>query len=126
MHLKYIKLVILRIVFILGLCNFKFSFKIPWPPPPSRPTQQNYPLTKLLPHTKKNFWPPSKYFSKTFSPPQAGGGGCMQWNIENRRFSGVWKETSGMKWINVSCQLTRKPQTYFIWNIWRCLGHFWK
>ena len=33
MHLKYIKLVILKILFILGLCNFKFSAfkKIPLP-----------------------------------------------------------------------------------------------
>ena len=33
MHLKCIKLVILKIFFILGLRNFKFSFKIPWPHP---------------------------------------------------------------------------------------------
>ena len=28
MHVNYIKLVILEILFILGLCNFKFSFKV--------------------------------------------------------------------------------------------------
>ena len=39
MHFKYIKLVILEILFILRLCNFKFSFKIPWPP-----SKNNYSL----------------------------------------------------------------------------------
>ena len=33
MHLGYIKLVILKILFILGLCNLKFSFKVLWPCP---------------------------------------------------------------------------------------------
>ena len=51
MHLKYIKLVILKILFILGLSNFKFSLKIPLPPPPS--PQQNYsPLNNTTTTTK--------------------------------------------------------------------------
>ena len=47
--LKYIKLVIPKILFILVLSSFNFYFKITWPPPP--PLQQNYP-------------PPSPTFSK--------------------------------------------------------------
>ena len=43
MHLKYIKQVILKILFMLGLCNLKFSLKIPCPP-----------LTKLLPTIQYN------------------------------------------------------------------------
>ena len=82
MHLKYIKLVILKILFILGLSNFKFSCKIPLPPPP--------PPAKLLPPQQYNHHhqnkasdlplPLSKYFSKIFNPPppkkkvQGGGG----------------------------------------------------
>ena len=56
MHLKYIKLVILKILFVLGLRNFKFSFKIPWHSP-----------TKI----KISDPPPSEYFSKIFNhqPP---------------------------------------------------------
>ena len=50
--LKYIKLVILKILFILVLCSFSFYFKITWPP------QQSYP-------------PPSKDFSEIFNPPPA-------------------------------------------------------
>ena len=53
MHLKYIKLVILKILFILGLCNFKFFFKIPCPP-----FKQNYSVSPTwnffipLPHPR--------------------------------------------------------------------------
>ena len=36
MHLKYIRLVILKRLFILGLSNFKFSFKISWPSFPTK------------------------------------------------------------------------------------------
>ena len=60
---KYIKLVIPKILFILVLCSFNFYFKITWPPPPT--------------HQNKNFWPPpSKDFSEIFNLPlpQAGGG----------------------------------------------------
>ena len=58
--LNYIKLVIPKILFILVLWNFNFYFKFMWPPP-----------TKLPPpplHQNKNFWPPSKDFSKIFTP----------------------------------------------------------
>ena len=33
--LKYIKLVIPKILFVLVLCNFNFYFNITWPPPPT-------------------------------------------------------------------------------------------
>ena len=62
--LKYIKLVISKIFFILVLCSFNFYFKITWPPP-----------NKInSPHQNKNFWPPpslpqSKDFSETLTPP---------------------------------------------------------
>ena len=55
MQLKYIKLVILKIIFILGFCNFKFSFKIPWP---LRPT----------PTKTKISDPPANSFLKIFTP----------------------------------------------------------
>ena len=78
--LKYIKLVIPKVLFILVLCSFNFYFKITWPPPP--------PPTKLPPPppTKINFsdTPPSKDFSEIFDPSSPtswrgegrGGGGC--------------------------------------------------
>ena len=47
--LKYIKLVIPKILFILVLCSSNFYFKITCPP---------------LPHQNKDFWPPS---AKTFA-----------------------------------------------------------
>ena len=58
--LKYIKLVILKILFILVLCSFSFYFKITWPP------QQSYPP------------PPAKTFLKFLTPhpphPKLEGG----------------------------------------------------
>ena len=66
--IKYIKLVIPKILFILVLYSFNFYFKITWPPPPP-PPQQNYPrplppkLTFLTPPS-----PPSKDFSEIFNP----------------------------------------------------------
>ena len=71
--LKYIKLVIPKILYILVLCSLNFYFKIMWPP---------------LPYQNKNFWPPplpSEDFSEIFTPhpSQAGGwgrGGCMPWH----------------------------------------------
>ena len=72
MSLKYIKLVIPKMLFILALCSFNFYFKIRRPPPP--PTNQ-----------KKNLSPPppppqAKTFLKflqifTPSPSQARGRG---------------------------------------------------
>ena len=73
MHLKYIKLLILKIRFILGLCNFKFSFKI-LPPPSTKNKKQNK-TRKLLPHnnttspTKKILTLPANTFLKFFTPP---------------------------------------------------------
>ena len=58
--LKYIKLVILKILFVLVLCSFNFYFKITDPPPP-----------------KQNYLTPPADFSEIFNPPsplQAGGG----------------------------------------------------
>ena len=57
MHLKYIKLVILKILFILELRNVKFSVQIPRLPPPTP-----------APPPKQNFDPSSKKFSKIFTP----------------------------------------------------------
>ena len=59
--LKYIKLVIPKILFILVLCSFNFYFKTTWPLPPNKippPSHQN-----------KNFLPTrSKNFSEIFNP----------------------------------------------------------
>ena len=70
MHLKYIKLVILKILFILGLCNFKFCFKIlrlPYlpPPRPPPPKKKNLSWTPALPRPP----PPPKI---KISDPQWG------------------------------------------------------
>ena len=66
--LKYIKLAIPKILFILVLCSFIFYFKITWPPPPSTKIKISYPHP-----------PPSKDCSEIFNFPlsQAGGGGGM-------------------------------------------------
>ena len=62
--LKYIKLVIPKILFIMVLCSFNIYFKITWPP---APPQQNYPSP---PPTKiKNVDPPpAKTFLKFSNP----------------------------------------------------------
>ena len=54
--LKYIKLVIPKILFILVLCSFDFYFKIAWPPPPT--LEQTYPSPQQYnpPHQNKNFF----------------------------------------------------------------------
>ena len=83
--LKYIKLDIPEILFILVLCNFDFYFKITWPPPPQQITP--------FPHPPNNEFrtSPSKDFSKIFntSLPRAGwwgGGGGVSashgWSIK--------------------------------------------
>ena len=61
--LKYIKLVISKILFILVLCSFNFYFKIMWLPHPTKfpPSHQN---------KNKNFWcPPAKTFLRFLAPP---------------------------------------------------------
>ena len=66
--LKYIKLVIPKILFILVLCSLNFYFKIMWLPPP--PSLTKIKISDPLPS-------PVKTFLK-FLPPhpsQAGGGG---------------------------------------------------
>ena len=81
MHLKYIKLLILKILFALGLFNLKFSFKIPRTLLPTR-QKRNYSshsnTSPPPPHQNKDFCPsptPSKYFSKIFNPPPQTGTG---------------------------------------------------
>ena len=91
MHLKYIKLVILRIVFILGLCNFKFSFKIP-PHPTKLPSNETASCTEINISD-----PPANTFLKRLASHQLEGAGACNETSENQRFSRVWKETSGMK-----------------------------
>ena len=76
-YLKYIKLVIQEILFILVLYNFNFYFKIIWPPPPPTKlsTQQYDPPSKV-----KFLDIPAKTFTKFLTPPQVGvggWGGCM-------------------------------------------------
>ena len=82
--LKYIKLVIPKILFILALWSFNFYFKITaTPPTPSPAPQQNYaPPQQYDPpiHQYRNFWPllqqrPLK--SLTSPPPPQTGGRCM-------------------------------------------------
>ena len=61
--LKYIKLVISKILFILVLCSFNFYFKIMWLPHPTKfpPSHQN---------KNKNIWcPPAKTFLRFLAPP---------------------------------------------------------
>ena len=84
--LKYIKLVISKILFILVLCSFNFYFKIMWLPHPTKfpPSHQN---------KNKNFWcPPAKTFLRFLAPPpppnKLDGGGCMPW--KHWVHCGVW------------------------------------
>ena len=58
--LKYIKLVIPKILFILVLYNFNFYFKTPWPPKQNPPPPPTPPPIK---QKNENFWPSSKDFS---------------------------------------------------------------
>ena len=60
--LKYIKLVILKILFVLVLCSFNFYFKITDPP-----------------HQNKIIWPPQQTFLKFLTPlphSKLEGGAC--------------------------------------------------
>ena len=52
MHLKYVKLLILKILFVLGLFNLKFSFKIPRTPLPPRQKRNYSSHSNTSPHTK--------------------------------------------------------------------------
>ena len=78
-YLKYRKLVIPKILFILVLCSFNFYFIIMWP------LQQYNPAL----HQNKIFWPhplPSEDFSEIFKfPPtptkiKQNWGVCMSWD----------------------------------------------
>ena len=75
--LKYIKLVIPIILFILALCNFKFYFKITCLPP----AKLNYPPQQYTPPTKIKvsnlLISPAKTFLKFFIPPSSRE--CMPW-----------------------------------------------
>ena len=70
--LKYIKLVIPKILFILVLCSFNFYFKTTWPLPPNK--------IPPPPHTKiKIFYPPAaKTFPKFLTPPPQSGEGKIK------------------------------------------------
>ena len=75
MHLKHIKLVILKILLILRLCNFKFNLQNSVTPPSPN---------KITPHQNKNFRPPpTNTFLKFSTPPapQAGGVGVHAMQI---------------------------------------------
>ena len=69
--LRYIKLVIPKILFILVLCSFNFYFKITRPPPPPN---NNPSPTKI-----KTSDPSSKEFSEILTPPPPSKleGRCM-------------------------------------------------
>ena len=83
--LKYIKLVIPKIHFILLLCSFNFYFKITCPPPPQ---------TKLPPPPPHNTPPPPPKLKISDPPPayiftsplQAGGGHPLVPESFHRRF----------------------------------------
>ena len=83
MHLKYIKIVILKILFIQGLCNFKFSFKSP-----RSLLQQNYPPPTMQPLTKIKLLPklllkPLTFF-QNFDPTPPPPPTPQQPNLERR------------------------------------------
>ena len=96
MCLKYIKLVTLKILFILGLRNFKFSFKIQWPSPPNKITslptiQPPLPKEKFLTHL-------SKYFSIIFKTPMQAGGRCMPCYIPiHKVLEQPWRHFTSLK-----------------------------
>ena len=89
--LKYIKLIVPKILFILVLCSFNFYFKITWPPPPT---------TKLAPTT------PVKTFLKLFSPPFFWEGRGVA-GPENGKI--VWKH-------GLYCQYFRLNLKYLEWQ----------
>lgn len=70
MHLNYIKLLILKIICILHLCNLNFSLKFPDLSP--NKTKLLPPILPLVPPSsskvKISDTPFSKYFSKIFNP----------------------------------------------------------
>ena len=83
--LKYIKLVIPKILCILVLCSFDFYFKIAWPPPPPS-NKHTPPPNNITPHTKIKILdppPPAKTFLRflipSFPHPPSWRGGCMPW-----------------------------------------------
>ena len=67
MHLKYIKLLILKKLFILGLCNFKFSFKVPRTPHPLKKEKLQY--NPPPPHPNKI----NIFTSPPLTPPSSMG-----------------------------------------------------
>ena len=75
--LKYIKLVIPIILFILALCNFKFYFKITCLPPAklNYPPQQHTPPPPTKIKISDLLISPAKTFLKFFIPPSSRG--CM-------------------------------------------------
>ena len=72
--LKYIKLVIPKILFILVLCYFNFHFKITWPPIKINPSPNNITSTKIksLTSSSKDLF---KIFTLLSLPSWRGEGG---------------------------------------------------
>ena len=89
MHLKYINLVTLKLLFILGSCNFKFSFKIQDPPPPQ---QYNPPLNTEIKLYDSSHPQPTLWWG-------GGGKGGSAWTTH--QISGLHASHSGIFQINL-------------------------
>ena len=95
MHLKYIKLVILKILFVLGLWNFKLAFKIPWPlaaklllpstltPPPPPPTTTKIKISDPSPNKTISYRLYFLCLSKVWSMLQHR----LVWQVQNKKKS---------------------------------------
>ena len=66
--LKYIKLVIPKILFILVLYSFNFYFKIMWPPTPPPPIPITSTHTKIKISNHPSFPPEQRYFWNFYPP----------------------------------------------------------
>ena len=75
--LKYIKLVIPKILFMLVLCSFNFYFKITWPSPPSTTSTTKIEISDPLPPQQDFFW--NFYLS-----PKLEGGACPESSIKTK------------------------------------------
>ena len=82
--LKYIKLVIPKILFTLVLYSFNFYFKITWPPPP--PITSTHTKIKIsnhpsLPPEQRYFWNFYPLHPPPPSPKLEGGGACKCFKV---------------------------------------------